>query len=60
MYDYRKADWKIFLKDLTNELENEYLSSYYLNNTVNENWTNFKSTLFLNINKSIPTRKLKK
>ena len=58
VYDYRKADWKK-LKDLTNEFKNDYLSSNYLNNTVNENWTNFKDTLFLNMNKSIPTRKLK-
>ena len=58
MYDYRKADWKK-LKDLTNELKNDYLSSNYLNNTVDENWTNFKDTLFLNMNNSIPTRKLK-
>ena len=58
VYDYRKADCKK-LKDLTNELKNDYLSSNYLKNTVNENWTNFKDTLFLNMNKSIPTRKLK-
>ena len=47
------------MKDLTSEFKNEYLSSSYLNNSVDENWTKFKDTLFLNMNKSIPTKKLK-
>ena len=47
------------MKDLANELKNEYLSSNYLDNTVDENWTKLKDTLFSNMNKSIPTSLLK-
>ena len=44
------------MKDLTSEFKKEYLSIDYLNNSVDENWTKFKDTLFLNMNKSIPTK----
>ena len=47
------------MKDLANELKNEDLSSNYLDNTVDENWTKLEDTLFSNMNKSIPTSLLK-
>ncbi|XP_060561750.1 uncharacterized protein LOC132721460 [Ruditapes philippinarum] len=57
VYNYKKADWQK-LKDLTNEFKSDYLAKYQ-NNSVDTNWVNFKDTLFRNMDKCIPTKKLK-
>ena len=57
VYQYRKANTEGLLSDMA-AFQETFLNSDPLNNTVEENWNTFKSTLTETMNRHIPQKKI--